>query len=600
MFLVRARLRYVEDARLCVVAEPALATTSATSAGSGKTECFMYPVLDHVWRERSKGKAGIKAIILYPMNALAADQAGRFGETIYGDERLRGRIRVGLFVGGKGTHREMGRVHVVDDNDRLRADPPDILLTNYRMLDLLLQRPKDAPLWKHNQPDTLRYLVLDELHTYDGAQGTDVACLIRRLGQRLGSAEAICPVGTSATVGGGDDTRAELLRFAGTLFDQVFPPEAFIGETRLEPRELLPERALEEKYPSAPGPWPDAGESAESHVKSVVRAWAGPHDDGPIDRVALGRWALTLPIVRALLGVAHRRPSSVAEIDAALARELPRFAAGTNAQRSGWLAAALSILSFSQREQGGYVMPLVSVQTTLWIREVRRLLSRIGGPPAFRFFDDAPPPESEAWAPRYACRDCGHSGWLLTESGPGDTLGLSYGEIAQAFREVAPSLRVVHADEPVAREQEESDAGAPRTAFLDAKTRRLLEKAVDESSPKLYVHEPDGKKARCPACGAGDGLRLLAARSTTLSSVAVGHLFTTPLNTDRKLLTFSDSVQDAAHRAGFYGARTYRFALRSAILAGVPRDGKRIALSELGPATWEQWLPRLGRKDVSA
>ncbi len=606
------------------------ATLITTGTGSGKTECFLYPLLDHAARQHSAGKPGIKAIVLYPMNALASDQAQRFAETIHGDERLRGRVRVGLFVGGKGQHREMGRDHVVDDNDRLRTDPPDILLTNYRMLDLLLQRPKDASLWKHNEPDTLRYLVLDELHTYDGAQGTDVACLIRRLGARLGSAEAICPVGTSATVGGGhSDTRTELLKFASTLFDQVFPPEAFIGETRLEPRDMLPEVTALEVYPEEPGPWPEPGESAEAHVVHVARAWLGaamPESGASaadvlardeqgherLDRVALGRWVCTLPLVRALLAAAHQRPASEADVAAALTRELPVFGAASEAHRAGWLAAALSLVSYSQRASAGgaHVMPLVSVQTTLWVREVRRLLARLGGPGPheFRFQDDAPPPEGEAWVPRYVCRDCGHTGWLLTESGPGDTLGLTYKEIARAYGERAPTLRMVHTDADLVRQQQEhsDDRAAPaRTAWLDVKARRLLDEAPKEATAEgaaLYVHEPDGHKIRCPACN-NETLGMIAARSTTLSSVAVGHLFTTPLNTDRKLLTFSDSVQDAAHRAGFYGARTYRFALRSAILAAVPRGGARtpsgftkrvIPLSELAEATWDHWIARLG------
>lgn len=590
------------------------ATLITTGTGSGKTECFLYPVLDHALREHTAGKPGIKAIILYPMNALASDQAQRFAETIFNDDRLRGRIRVGLFVGGKGQHREMGRDHVVDVNERLRSDPPDVLLTNYRMLDLLLQRPKDAALWKHNEPDTLRYLVLDELHTYDGAQGTDVACLIRRLGQRLGSAEALCPVGTSATVGGGDDTRAELLRFAGTLFDQTFPPEAFIGETRVEPHELLVEQAEAERYPNEPGPWPTPGDSAEAHVREVVRAWLSANaiaevlkhtDDGGserLDRVALGRSVRTLPIVRELLSAAHRRPASAAEVEAALVRELPTFASGTPGQRAGWLAAALSMLSYAQRESAGFVLPLVNVQTTLWVREIRRLLSRIGGAPAFRFHDESPPPEDEAWVPRYACRDCGHTGWLLTESGPGDTLGLVYAEVARAYGEAAASLRMLHGDDDLARQQE-AEGLQVREAWLDAKARRLLDKppkgADPLATPHVFVHEPDGGRVRCPACG-NETLRMIAARSTTLSSVAVGHLFTTPLNTDRKLLAFSDSVQDAAHRAGFYGARTYRFALRSAILAAVPRGGERITLDRLPESTWEHWTSRLGNKHTSA
>ena len=180
------------------------ATIVTTGTGSGKTECFLYPIFDHAFRALQRGEKGIKAIVLYPMNALAADQARRMAAVVHGDDRLRGRLRVGMFVGGEGRNREMGRSHVIDDNDYLRKHPPDILLTNYKMLDLMLQRPVDAALWAQNVPGRLRYLVLDELHTYDGAQGTDVACLVRRLGARLGGgAEAICPVGTSATVTGG-------------------------------------------------------------------------------------------------------------------------------------------------------------------------------------------------------------------------------------------------------------------------------------------------------------------------------------------------------------------------------------------------------------
>lgn len=588
------------------------ATLITTGTGSGKTECFLYPLLDHAARARQAGQGGIKAIVLYPMNALAADQAQRFAETIHKDERLRG-LRVGLFVGGKGQHRDMGRDHVVDDNDRLRTDPPDILLTNYRMLDLLLQRPKDAPLWRHNQPDTLRYLVLDELHTYDGAQGTDVACLLRRLGQRLGSAETLCPVGTSATVGAGDDTRTELLRFASTLFDQTFPPEGFIGETRLEPRDLLPENAAAEVYPEATGPWPEPGESVEVHVRRVVRAWFGREAQAEIiarvngveqlDRVALGRWVRALPLVRTLLAVACRRPLAAVEVDTVLVRELPRFAAAPPGHRAGWLAAALTLVSYAQREAAGHVMPLVSVQATLWVREVRRLLARVGRTQAFRFHDDAPAPDDEPWAPRYACRDCGHIGWMLTEAGPGDTVGLAYKEVARAYGDAASTLRMVHTDDELVRSLETADGVAPRVAWLDAGQHRLLEKAPvdrdDQAVPKVYVHAVEGGTVRCPACGS-DGPRMLAARSTTLSSVAVGHLYTTPLNTDRKLLTFSDSVQDAAHRAGFYGARTYRFALRSAMLAAVPRGSGRIALAELGRATWDHWLARLGEGGRSA
>ena len=107
-------------------------TIIATGTGSGKTECFLYPILDHCRREA--GKPGIKAIVIYPMNALATDQAGRIAETIHRIPGLRGRVTAGLFIGedGKGTPRAtgMGPNQVIADRQTLLDQPPDILLTN--------------------------------------------------------------------------------------------------------------------------------------------------------------------------------------------------------------------------------------------------------------------------------------------------------------------------------------------------------------------------------------------------------------------------------------------------------------------------------------
>jgi ATP-dependent helicase YprA (DUF1998 family) len=214
--------------------EPTLVTTGT---GSGKTECFLYPMLDHCARMRDEGQKGIKALILYPMNALASDQAGRIAETIASETRLAG-LTAGLYVGEAGRHSSMGADHLIDKREAIRADPPDILLTNYKMLDFLLLRSDDRPLWAANAAETLRYVVLDEFHTYDGAQGTDVAMLLRRLGATLGMAEpgrplgSATPVATSATLGTGDTASAELADFAGKVFGVEFPPESVIGETR--------------------------------------------------------------------------------------------------------------------------------------------------------------------------------------------------------------------------------------------------------------------------------------------------------------------------------------------------------------------------------
>jgi DEAD/DEAH box helicase domain-containing protein len=578
-------------------------TLITTGTGSGKTECFLYPILDHLYRRTRAGERGIQAIVLYPMNALASDQAARFAEAIHQEPRLRGKLRVGLFVGGEGRYREMGRDHVIDDHETLRADPPNLLLTNYRMLDFLLQRPKDARLWALNQPGTLRYLVLDELHTYDGAQGTDVACLIRRLGHRLGGAESLCPIGTSATVGGGYETRRELLSFAEKLFDQRFDEEAFIGETRLEARDLLHEPAHAEHYPTTDLE-PEPGEELTPYVTRVIRALVAPGDLQAVlgaegwDRVALGKAVLRLPLGRELIRAAALQPRSGEELDAVLVRELPRFAELAPAGRTACLTGILTLLSSASREVAGRRAPLVSVQSTLWVREARRLLSRVGEAPAFRFHDEEPPAGAVPWLPPYACRECGHQGWMAVESGPGETLFTDYSAVARAHQAKTDArLRLLHQDEVLAARAD--DEGTLRVAWLDFAAKRLLDREPEAGFdrallPKVFVVEGEEGFgiARCPACNGYRTRVMIASRATTLSSVAVGHLFTTPLNTDRKLLTFSDNVQDAAHRAGFFGARTYRFSLRSVLLSGVPEQGS-IALSELGAAAWHAGLSML-------
>jgi len=150
-----------------------LPTLVTTGTGSGKTEAFLYPILDHVQRARRNGVTGTKALILYPMNALANDQAARLAEMITGNPALGG-VTAALYTGEAGAKRTtVSADGLITDRDIIRDAAPDILLTNYKMLDQLLLRPADARLWKQSAT-SLQYLVLDEFHTYDGAQGTDV------------------------------------------------------------------------------------------------------------------------------------------------------------------------------------------------------------------------------------------------------------------------------------------------------------------------------------------------------------------------------------------------------------------------------------------
>ena len=208
-------------------------TLVATGTGSGKTECFLYPILEYCYRHM--GEPGIKALIIYPMNALASDQAKRIAELIYNSPELRGNVTAGMYVGGQEETpaRMMSEHGVITDHETMLSSAPDILLTNYKMLDYLLVRPKDAMLWQDNDPETLKYIAVDELHTFDGAQGTDLACLLRRLKRRLGIYDGyLCCIGTSATMGS-KDNNGSIVEYASEIFGEPFEKDSVITEDRL-------------------------------------------------------------------------------------------------------------------------------------------------------------------------------------------------------------------------------------------------------------------------------------------------------------------------------------------------------------------------------
>ena len=175
------------------------------------------------------------------MNALATDQAKRIAQLIDKHPSLQGKVTAGLYVGDQEDKPMlvMSEKQIITDRYTLRNSPPDILLTNYKMLDLLLMQPENQTLWRNNKSETLRYLVVDEFHTFDGAQGTDLACLLRRLKHRLKTPEnhLVC-VGTSATLGS-EETRKEMVHYAQDIFQEIFDPESLITESRLAVKEFL-------------------------------------------------------------------------------------------------------------------------------------------------------------------------------------------------------------------------------------------------------------------------------------------------------------------------------------------------------------------------
>ena len=158
-----------------------------TGTGSGKSLAYIVPIVDAVLRHGS-GK-GIQAIVVYPMNALANSQSGELEKFLkYGYAKDGEPVTYARYTGQES---DIERAEIL-------AHPPDILLTNYVMLELILTRPYEKLLIECAQG--LRFLVLDEMHTYRGRQGADVALLVRRVREALNATEMRC-VGTSGHAG---------------------------------------------------------------------------------------------------------------------------------------------------------------------------------------------------------------------------------------------------------------------------------------------------------------------------------------------------------------------------------------------------------------
>lgn len=192
-----------------------------TGTGSGKSLAYIIPIVDRVLRQpRSRG---VKAIVVYPMNALANSQVGELEKFLsHGYGQGHEPVTFARYTG-----QEQG-----EERERILRDPPDILLTNYVMLELVLTRPEERRKLV-NAAKGLQFLVLDELHTYRGRQGADVAMLVRRVREACQAPDLQC-IGTSATMssaGTPEEQRATVASVASRLFGAEVTPDRVIGET---------------------------------------------------------------------------------------------------------------------------------------------------------------------------------------------------------------------------------------------------------------------------------------------------------------------------------------------------------------------------------
>ncbi|MFJ8282511.1 protein kinase [Streptomyces griseoviridis] len=222
-----------------------------TGTGSGKSLSYIVPIVDRVLKERQAAgpDAGgrVRAIVVYPMNALANSQLGELEKYLrHGFGKGREPVTFARYTGQESK----------EDRRELRRNPPDILLTNYVMLELMLTRPDDRSSLIR-MAEGLQFLVFDELHTYRGRQGADVAFLIRRVREACRASATLQCIGTSATMsteGSWEDQQREVAKVAGRLFGTRVLPKRVIGETLVRATEEASENVPTERLrvPAAP------------------------------------------------------------------------------------------------------------------------------------------------------------------------------------------------------------------------------------------------------------------------------------------------------------------------------------------------------------
>lgn len=244
----------------------------ATGTSSGKTLCFQIPILEALLRDP---RPGLRAVIIYPLNALVNDQLeewekllapypqlafGKFtGQTPRDQKDYEERLRQSLqkrMQSSEPTLSEAALQKRVDEALRvrlaeeaetpnhlrhraaIRSHHPQVLITNFSMLEYLLVRPVDAPIFEAAH---LQFIVLDEAHAYRGVQATEIGYLVRRLKDRLGQPQPRC-IATSATLGDRNDpaSRKKVCQFACRLFDAVFDEQNLIYGTPAIPDLIQP------------------------------------------------------------------------------------------------------------------------------------------------------------------------------------------------------------------------------------------------------------------------------------------------------------------------------------------------------------------------
>ncbi|MEL7053060.1 MAG: Zn-binding domain-containing protein, partial [Cyanobacteria bacterium J06588_5] len=363
-------------------------------------------------------------------------------------------------------------------------------------------------------------------------------------------------------------------------------------------------------------------EDTSSTLPSPFGRGAGDEGSDTLEQtwcIQLGEALKTLPIIQNLLRQLSRDPKDAvktyADLIEAVGRRLGIPADAPPHYHQHLLDSLISLIAAARRvikKPNGedLVLPWVTLRVQYWFRELRRMVGTVEPLPQLTFSDDlanAVLDPGEAKQPKTLpvlhCRDCGSTGWGGVRPSQGNAkIDDNLRGFYQAYFGRNPLVAFIfpcREDHPL-RELfcgECLTLNGPRAEHCYSCGNQTL---VPVHVPDMTKEETRNGQKRlvtkrdCPYCNSSSGLSIIGAQAASLTSAMIGVLYTTPFNADKKLLAFSDSVQDAAHRAGFYSARTYRTTLRTAIANTIATAPTTLTLHDLLEQFPTHWQTQLG------
>ena len=541
----------------------------ATGTGSGKTESFLVPILDGLVREREAGTlgAGVRALLLYPMNALANDQLSRLREVLADTPD----ITFGRYTGEtpqkpadalekyRERHGHDPLPNEVLSRAEMQDDPPHILLTNYAMLEYLLLRPRDIALFEGDHGGNWRFVVVDEAHVYDGIKGAEIAMLLRRLRERVARNQQIQFLASSATVG---TDSARVAAFGQSLFGAPFEwTDSDSGH-----RDVV--SATRRELPSGDAWGPLSAETLDDLVREDDPArWLEQHGSGAFEDERS---------MRTLQQRLATGPQSLSE----LARAVYPESSTPDRER-----ALVNLIATGHRVRGSGGAPVLSARYHLFVSAIEgafACMSAAGPHVRFSRHEECP----ECAAPMFelaACKRCGQLHF------PGQIVRNNGFEIFSPKTKSAGATHWVLLGDHAVPADEDDDAheGVPSSEeTLEASLCMACGVLGGKGSTRCgscgagllrNVQRIDGHRdlTSCGACGGRSArqIRRLMSGADATSAVIASALYakvpTDPAVTHpgdgRRLLMFSDSRQQAAFAAP-YLQNTYGSLLQRALI----------------------------------